>query len=107
MSGFLGADSLKVGEVVLIQSEKRNRGKWPLGVVLDLFHGRDGIVRAGKSFMDRPVQHLYHLELACDGERSACELAKENPIMPSTRPRRDATVAAELRIRDSAEDADF
>ena len=45
-----------------------------MGVVEELFTGRDGIVRAaklraakvraGRGFMERPIQHLYPLELS-------------------------------------------
>ena len=41
-------ESLKIGDVVLIRSEERNQGKWPLGVVVELFNGRDGVVCAAK-----------------------------------------------------------
>ena len=63
----LAAD-IKVGEVVIIKSEQKNRGKWKIGVVDNLIQGRDGVVRAvklraGTSFLERPIQHLYPLEL--------------------------------------------
>ena len=59
------------GDAVLVKSDERNRGKWPLAKVREIFSGRDSIVRAvrvetGKGFLKRPVQHLYPLELACD-----------------------------------------
>ena len=63
--------TLSQGEVVLIKGEERNRGMWKIGIVEQLIPGRDGIVRAvrlraGKSHLERPVQHLYPLELSCD-----------------------------------------
>ena len=62
--------TLKEGDVVIVRGGESNRGKWSLGVVADLFEGRDRVVRAakllaGKSFLERPVQHLFPLELAC------------------------------------------
>ena len=50
-------EPLKTDDVVLIRSKERNRGKWPLGVVVELFSGRDGTVRAaklraGKAFLE-------------------------------------------------------
>ena len=65
-----------VGDVVIIKSEERNRGKWRLGIVTELIAGTDGVVRAarlraGKSFIERAVQHLYPLELTCDREAPA------------------------------------
>ena len=104
-------ESLKIGDVVLIRSEERNRGKWPLGVASALFNGRDGVVRAaklraGKAFLERPVQHLYPLELSCDS-KPVNEPAKLNPETQPVRARRDAAVAAQLRIRDVAEELDL
>ena len=63
--------TLKVGDVVLIQSEERNRGKWSIGIVVKLIKGRDGVVRearlrAGKSYLERAIQHLCPMELSCD-----------------------------------------
>ena len=35
--------NIKAGEVVLVKSEERNRGKWKLGVVDTPIEGRDGV----------------------------------------------------------------
>jgi len=66
--------NVKLGDVVLIQDAERNRGKWNMGIVAKLFQGRDGVVRAvglraGKSFLERALQHLFPLELSCDQEQ--------------------------------------
>ena len=101
------ARPLKPGDVLLIRSEEKNQGKWPLVVVVELFNGRDGIVRgvklrAGKTFLDRPIQHLYSMELACNRAPERAEvLTPLNAKAPVFRPRRDAAVAANLRIRDA------
>ena len=63
--------SLQIGDVTIIKSDERNRNKWKLGIVEELIAGRDGVVRvaklrAGKSHLERAVQHLYPLELSCD-----------------------------------------
>ena len=104
--------SLKIGDVVLIRSEERNRGKWPLGVVVELFCGRDGAVRAaklraGKAFLERPVQLLYPLEISCDGTKPVNEPPELNLETQPVRARRDAAVAAQLPIRDVAEELDL
>ena len=57
--------------MVLIQNEERNRGKWSIGIVVKLIKGRDGVVRgarlrAGKSYLERAIQHLCPMELSCD-----------------------------------------
>ena len=61
--------TVKVGDVMIIKGDEKNRGKWKLGIVNEVFPGRDGVVRgvrlrAGKSYLDRAVQHLYPLELS-------------------------------------------
>ena len=62
---------LGVGDVVMVRSDEKNRAKQPLGIVEELISGRDDVVRAvklraGKSYLERPIQHLYPLELHCD-----------------------------------------
>ena len=57
---------LAVGDVVMIHSEERNRGKWPLEVVQELYTGRDGVIRAAKiktvnGHLERAVNQLYPL----------------------------------------------
>ena len=37
---------VKLGDVVLIGDSERNRGKRNMGIVVKLFQGRDGVVRA-------------------------------------------------------------
>lgn len=104
--------ALDVGDVVIIQSEERNRGKWSLGVIEELYPGRDGIIRAaklraGKSYLERAVNHLYPLELSCDKSRPYIPERKQlNPVAPEFRPVRNAAAAAKLRIRDIAQEQD-
>ena len=89
---------LNEGDVVVIRGDDRNRNKWKLGVVDEMIKGKDDVVRAvrlraGKSFLQRPIQHLYPLELSCDlkaknqldvqakefkPKRMAAEAAREN-----------------------------
>ena len=64
-------NSLSVGDVVIIKSDERNRNQWPMGVAEEIFTRRDGVIgaaklKAGRGFMERPIQHLYPLELSCD-----------------------------------------
>ena len=53
---------LKQGDVVLIKGEKKNRGTWKISIVDRLIQGRDKVIRgvrlrAGKSYLERPIQH--------------------------------------------------
>ncbi|CAH2095423.1 unnamed protein product [Euphydryas editha] len=58
---------IKIGEVVLIQTEEK-RIKWPLGLIIEIFEGRDGIGRTALlktafGYKTRPLQRLFPLEV--------------------------------------------
>ena len=40
--------SPKIGDVVIIKNDERNRGKWQLGIIVQLLTGKDRIVRQAK-----------------------------------------------------------
>ena len=65
---------VKVGDAV--RTDNKNRSMWPLVVVQQIFPGRDGYtcavqLRTTKGVIERPVQHLYPLELQCETMRPA------------------------------------
>jgi hypothetical protein len=66
--------NLKVGEVVIVETDDKRRLNWPLAVVEELVPGRDGQVRLAKlktnsGIILRPVQKIYPLEVQnCDDE---------------------------------------
>ena len=98
-----------VGDVVIIQDDKKNRNQWKLAVVTHLIKGRDGIVRAAKlktskEILERAVQHLYPLELTCSQLSSTL-----NPAAPefNVRPKRDAATAAAVRIQELSEQSEL
>ena len=102
--------SLSRGDVVIIKGEK-NCGHWKLGIVAELITSRDGVIRgaklrAGKSYLERPIQHLYPLELSCDMTAGA-PIRNLDPKAPVFRPTRDAAVAAKVRIQDQADDEEL
>ena len=104
--------TLAVGDVVIIQSPERNRNCWPLGIVEQLIEGRDGVVRgarlrAGRSHLECPIQHLYPLELLCDKENVQRNMTPLDPTAPVFRPRRDAAVAASLRMQEVAKEEEL
>jgi len=74
-------------------------------VVIALTIGRDRVVRGAKlrtpkEVIERPVQHLYPLELTCDMTVATAAL---NPTVPAFTPRRNAAVAARSRIQELAQ----
>ena len=57
--------------MVVIKGDERNKVHWKLRIITELYPGRDSKVktvrlRAGKSYLERAIQHLYPLELSCD-----------------------------------------
>jgi hypothetical protein len=95
------------GEVVIIKGDEKDRNQWKLGIVEKVLPGEDGVVqavrlRAGRNQLERPIQHLYPLELSCDIGRNT--KTKLNPEIPVFRPRRNAAEVAKVRISDIAED---
>ena len=90
------------GDVCLINDDNKDRNKWKLGIAKELIAGRDGVVRAaklraGKSHLERAVQHLYPLELSCDKSREAPK-PPLNPEALAFRLMRDAAVAVAARL---------
>ena len=99
----------KVGEVVIIKSYEKNRGKWKLGVVEAGIPGIDNVVRGarvrtGKSVVERAVQHLFPLELSCDSTRVAEQATSSrlNASSPEFEPRRKRQAAVKARDRIAA-----
>ncbi len=74
---------------------------WKLGIVADLIKGKDNVVRGAKvqtanGVLERAIQQLYPLELSIEENNW-----EPNPSAPTfiPRPRRDAAVAADLRVQ--------
>ena len=102
-----GKPLIKTGDVVLIQGDERNRGKWNVGIVVKLIKGRDVVVRAarlraGKSFLERAIRQLCPMELSCDSYQEH-GVPLLNPTAREFRPRPDAAAAAAQRIKDIAQ----
>lgn len=105
------SSTITVGDVMLIKEDEGNRGKWKMRIVDELITGRDGVVRdaklrAGKSHLERAIQHLYPLELTCDRqtEGPGNEL---NPDAAEFAPQRETRRAArDVRDRLAAIAAD-
>ena len=46
MTHQTGKLKISVGDVVIVKSDDKNRGNWPLAIVQRIFPGKDGVVRA-------------------------------------------------------------
>ena len=101
---------IEVGDVVLIKGEEKNKAKWSIGIVEELYKGKDDVIRGvklrtQKLHIERPIQHLYPLELDCDMEKSTSKSKntshkKLNVDAKEYRPRRTAAAIAEMQTRD-------
>lgn len=67
-NGKKSTRNLHVDEVVLILEDNAPRGHWPLGRVIEVIAGKDGVIRAARvksadgKVYDRPVVKLFILE---------------------------------------------
>ena len=97
-----------IGDIVIVKDENKNRHLWKLGIVSKLIKGKDEIVRGAQlkttnGSIERPVQLLYHLELTCDRQANTVLDPTAPEFRPlSSRPRRDAAVAAAVRMQNIA-----
>ena len=92
-----------IGDVVIIKGDEKNRGRWKLGIVTDVFPGKDGVVRAVElrtqtGTLQRPVQLLYPLELSCDIKQAETGVVL-NVDAEEYRPRRTAAEIAKIQIQ--------
>ena len=84
--------NLKKGSIVLLREDNVPRMCWPLGLIVDMFPGRDGIVRSvnvqtSKGVFCRPIQKLHDLEIYHD--------VKENYVVPVDTHRQISNVSDE------------
>ena len=97
----------KKGDVVIVKTDSKNHGTWPLAIVNEVYPGSDGVIRAvqlkaAKSMLERPVQHLYPMELECDLNTPVADPCL-NPQAQDFRPKRDAASAARVRMKQVAD----
>ena len=92
----------------MIRGEEQNRAQWNIGITTDAYPGKDAKVsavklRAGKSYLERAVQHLYPLEISSDITPST-EEPSMNVNAEEFRPRRNASEIARIMITELAND---
>ena len=92
---FQKKGQLREGSVVLIHEDNLPRLRWPVGIVVKLYPGRDGLVRAvdvrtKKGVYTRSVQRLHDLELA--GNFSDSAVSDSVSVPESVQPGTDSTV---------------
>ena len=56
--------NFEIGDVVLVKDEDASRNKWPMGIIVETFPGKDSLVRsvnvkfATGSILKRPISKL-------------------------------------------------
>ena len=111
-----GQEVIAIGDVVVVYDYELPRTLWRLGKVEQLIRGSDGAVRgavvkvnSGKkktSFLKRPIQHLYPLEVCSDldekndsGEQREAQMANTTCTEDKVqRPKRAAFKRAQQAI---------
>ena len=105
------AAEISTGDIMLIKGEEKDRGLWKMGVVEKLIRGRDGVtrgakLRTGKRITERPIEHLYQMELRLSTENRKRDEGKQNlnPAVEEFKPRQQRAAKREAfrRINDLA-----
>ena len=101
------------GDVVLIKGDDKHRGKWNIGIVEELPEGKENEIRTvklrwRKTYIERPIQFLYPLELSYDTWKRQktvfqCSNQPLNVNASESKPRRNAAAIPEVQIGDAAQ----
>ena len=102
---------INTNDVVMIKGDEKNRIKWKIGIIENIFIGKDNIIRSirirtRKSILEKPIQLLYRMELHCDLKRTTSNTQDDeilNANAEEFRPKRPAAAVAEKRIKDIAD----
>ncbi|XP_066986752.1 uncharacterized protein [Macrobrachium rosenbergii] len=77
--------SLSVGDIdiVLVKLDHRKRSYWPLGRIVAIYPGDDGVIRSVSVLYEgektlRPVEHIIPLEMSACGDSEGEEYDKDN-----------------------------
>ena len=73
-------------DIVLIKGDGKHRRKWNVGMVVKLYRGKGGVIRAvglrpSKSYIERQIQYLHPLELHCDVEKQPSSVNTNTSIL--------------------------
>ena len=94
----------------MIFINNRRRDKWNIGTVEELCEGKDNLIRAvklrsRKTYIERPIQFFYRLELSCDTwkRQKTVHQCSNKPLNVNTSEERNAAAIAGVRIQDASE----
>ena len=89
---------IKVGSVVLMREDNTPRLSWPIGVVQEMYPGRDGVcrtvsVKTKRGVFVRPIQRIHDLEI--------CDTVDERSVPSGVETVKGASAAAEATRDDT------
>ena len=98
---------ININNVVIIKGDEKNRGKWKIGIIENIFMGKHNTIRSirirsGKNIIERPIQLLHPMELPCDSKSTTKNTQDDKTLNVNAeefRPKRSAAVAVEQKIR--------
>ena len=95
---------ININDVVMIKGDEKNWGKWKIGIIENIFMGKDNTIRSirirtEKNVIERPIHLLYPMELhyVTQTDKTLNVNAEE------FRRKRSAAAAVEQRIRGIAD----
>ena len=107
------AVNINVGDAVMIKDESKKRRRWKIGIISELFQGKDdqiqgARVKTPRSYLDRPIELLYPLELHCNrckikSKQHESDKKKLNVEAKEFRPKKTTGAIALAKIKDIAE----
>ena len=76
---------ININNVVMIKRDEKNHRKWKIGIIEDIFMGKDNAIRSvrirtWKSIIERPIQLLYPTKLYCESKATTCNTQNDNTL---------------------------
>ena len=104
---------ISLDDIVLIKDDEIHRGEWNIGMIDKLYRAKDGVIRAvglrtSKSYIERPIQYLYLLDLYCNVEKQPSSVNTNTLTLDANAKeyqlQRTAAEVAEIRMKDMNDD---
>ena len=80
---------ININCVVMIKGDEKSRGKWKIGIIENIFVGKNNTIRSirirtGKNVIERPIQLLYPMELHCDSKATTSNTHDDKTLNVNT-----------------------
>ena len=105
VKGFKQKCNLVVGSTVLVKEDNMPRLQWPIGVIVKVYPGRDGLIRSvdvktKKGVINRSIQRLHDLEI---NSYLNVDLEKNDEIVLPTQVNDNSDVNIEVDVNNVSE----